>query len=67
MQSPNPSVPGGETLFNHLAVSQLLWSDKDREVWFSWEENPEVAYRFALDPLRNCSSTGGRATISEEL
>jgi hypothetical protein len=28
------------------AVSQLLWSDKDREVWFSLGENHEKAYRF---------------------
>jgi hypothetical protein len=28
------------------AVSQLLWPDKDREVWFSLEENHEKAYRF---------------------
>ena len=28
------------------AVSQLLWPGKDREVWFSLEENHEEAYRF---------------------
>jgi predicted NUDIX family NTP pyrophosphohydrolase len=28
------------------AVSQLLWPDRDREVWFSLEENHEKAYRF---------------------
>jgi hypothetical protein len=29
------------------AVSQLLlWRDKDREVWFSLEENHEEACRF---------------------
>jgi hypothetical protein len=28
------------------AVSQLLWPDKDREVWFSLEENHEKGYRF---------------------
>jgi hypothetical protein len=28
------------------AVSQLLWPDKDREVWFSLGENHEKAYRF---------------------
>jgi hypothetical protein len=33
------------------AVSQLLWSDKDREVWFSLEENHEKAYRFGLTPI----------------
>jgi hypothetical protein len=26
------------------AVSQLLWPEKDREVWFSLEENHEEAY-----------------------
>jgi hypothetical protein len=38
------------------AVSQLLWPDKDREVWFSLEENHEKAYRSGLHPLRNRSS-----------
>jgi hypothetical protein len=28
------------------AVLQLLWPDKDREVWFSLGENHEKAYRF---------------------
>jgi hypothetical protein len=28
------------------AVSQLLWPDKDREVWFSLGENHEKVYRF---------------------
>jgi hypothetical protein len=28
------------------AVSQLRWPDKYGEVWFSWEENHEEAYRF---------------------
>jgi hypothetical protein len=28
------------------AVSQLLWSDKDREVWFFLEKNHEKVYRF---------------------
>ena len=28
------------------AVSQLLWPDKDREVWFSLTENHEKAFRF---------------------
>jgi hypothetical protein len=28
------------------AVSQLQWPDKDREEWFSSEENHEKAYRF---------------------
>jgi hypothetical protein len=27
------------------AVSQLLWSDKDREVWFSLAEDHEKTYR----------------------
>jgi hypothetical protein len=38
------------------AVSQLLWPDKDREVWFSLEENHEMAYPFGLHQLRNCFS-----------
>jgi hypothetical protein len=36
------------------AVLQLLWPDKDREVWFSLGENHEKAYLFDLHPLRNC-------------
>src|ERR1700729_2132071 len=36
------------------AVSQLLRPDKDREVWFSLEENHEKGYRAGLHPLRNC-------------
>ena len=36
------------------AVSQLLWTDRDREVWFSLGENHEMAYRFGLHQLRNC-------------
>jgi hypothetical protein len=36
------------------AVSQLLWSDKDREVWFSLLENHEEVFRFGLHQLRNC-------------
>jgi hypothetical protein len=53
---PNSQRSGpfvGEKAFHrHLsenccrAVSQLLWPGKDREVWFSWEENHEKAYRF---------------------
>jgi hypothetical protein len=34
------------------AVSQLLWSDKDREVWFFLEKNHEKVYRFGLHQLR---------------
>jgi hypothetical protein len=37
------------------AVSQLLWPDKDREEWFSLEENHEKGLRFGLHQLRNCS------------
>ena len=33
------------------AVSQLLWSEKDREVWFSLAENHEKTYRFGLHQL----------------
>jgi len=36
-----------------LAVSQLRWPDKDREVWFSLGDNHEKAYRFDLHQLRN--------------
>ena len=36
------------------AVSQLLWPDRDPEVWFSLEENHEKAYHFGLHQLRNC-------------
>ena len=48
-------------LLQHLeqatrAVSQLLWPDKDREVWFSLGENHKKAYRFGLHQLRNCFS-----------
>jgi tetratricopeptide (TPR) repeat protein len=38
------------------AVSQLLWPDKDGEVWFSLEENHEKACRSGLHQLRNRSS-----------
>jgi hypothetical protein len=38
------------------AVSQLLWSQKVREEWFSLEENHEKAYRSGLHQLRNSSS-----------
>jgi len=37
-------------------VSQVLWSDKDREVWFSLGENHEEACRFGLHQSRNCSA-----------
>ena len=40
------------------AVSQLLWSDKDREEWFSLGENHEKASRFGLHQLRNRSNGG---------
>jgi hypothetical protein len=36
------------------ALSQLLWPDKGREVWFSLGENHEKACRFGLHQLRNC-------------
>jgi hypothetical protein len=35
------------------AVSQLLWPDKEREVWLSLRENREKANRFGLHQLRN--------------
>jgi catechol 2,3-dioxygenase-like lactoylglutathione lyase family enzyme len=41
-------------------VSQLVWSDKDREVWFSLGENHEKACCFGLHQLRNFSSRHGR-------
>jgi hypothetical protein len=50
------------------AVSQLLWPVKDREEWFSWEENHEKGLRFGLHQLRNCSSRVlERALIAPEL
>jgi hypothetical protein len=36
------------------ALSQLLWRDKGREVWFSLRENHKKACRFGLHQLRNC-------------
>jgi hypothetical protein len=42
-------------LLRSKAVSQLLWSDKDREEWFSLGENHEKASRFGLHQLRNRS------------
>jgi hypothetical protein len=36
------------------ALSQLLWPDKGREVWFSLGENHEKVCRFGLHQLRNC-------------
>jgi hypothetical protein len=38
------------------AFSQLLSPDRDREVWFSLEENHEEGYSFGLHQLRNCRS-----------
>jgi NodT family efflux transporter outer membrane factor (OMF) lipoprotein len=38
------------------AVSQLLWSAEDREVWFFLRKNHEKVSRFALHQLRNCFS-----------
>jgi hypothetical protein len=46
------------------AVSQLLWPDTHREVWFSLGENHEKAYRFGQHPLRNC--LGAQAFQAEE-
>src|ERR1700677_2850339 len=37
------------------AVSQLLWPDKGREVWFSLGENHEKGSCFGLHQLRKCS------------
>ena len=36
------------------ALSQLLWREKDGEVWFSLGENHEKASGFDPHPLRNC-------------
>src|SRR5271156_4974251 len=36
------------------AVSQLLWSVKSREVWFSLRENHVNAFSFGLHQFRNC-------------
>ena len=45
----------------HLrAVSQLLWSDKDREEWFSLRENHEKPYRFGLHQAQEQLSVCGR-------
>jgi hypothetical protein len=45
------------------AVSQLLWSEKDREVWFSLKENHEKAGGFGLHQLRNSLSEEGKPVI----
>ena len=37
-----------------IVLSQLLWRDNVREVWFSLGENHEKAGRFGLHQLRNC-------------
>jgi len=44
------------------AVSQLLWTEKDREVWFSLGENHGKACCFGLHQLRN--GTNGLAEQS---
>jgi hypothetical protein len=41
------------------AVSQLQWSEKDRGVWFSLEENHEKACGFGRHQLRNSLSGEG--------
>ena len=41
-------------LLRSKAVSQLLWSDKDREEWFSLGENPRKGLSLRLHQLRNC-------------
>jgi hypothetical protein len=48
------------------AVSQLLWSDKDREEWFSLAENHENAYRFPDFLLRSTGREPLCATFFEE-
>ncbi len=49
------SVAGGVKEERELlkAVLHLLWSDKDREEWFSLGENHVKILGFGLDPLRN--------------
>ena len=47
------------------AVSQLQWTEKDREVWFSLGENHEKACRFGLHQLRNCSGGRWKSTAVE--
>jgi hypothetical protein len=49
------------------AVSQLLWSEKDREEWFSLRENHEKAYRFGLHQLRNCSRAAASAATGNHI
>jgi hypothetical protein len=51
-----PSIDTNERVRTVKAVSQLLWPDKDREVWFSLGENHEEGCGFALHQLRNCPS-----------
>jgi nuclear transport factor 2 (NTF2) superfamily protein len=46
------------------AVSQLLWSDKDREEWFSLRENHEKGFRFGLHQLRNCLGLKEHTTMN---
>ena len=48
------------------AVSQLLWPDKDREVWFSLGENHEKAYRFPDFLQRGTGREQRCATFFEE-
>jgi hypothetical protein len=43
-------------LLRSKAVSQLLWSDKDREEWFSLGENHEKASRSVYT---NCETALG--------
>ena len=46
------------------AVSQLLWSHKGREEWFSVAENHERRHGFGLYQLRNRSSEGNDVRLS---
>ena len=46
------------------AVSQLLWSVKIRDEWFSLEENHEKLFGFGLHQLPNrCSFPGSASTL----
>ena len=53
-------------LLRSKAVSQLLWSDKDREEWFSLGENHEKASRFPDFLQRSTGREPLCATFFEE-
>jgi hypothetical protein len=51
---PSASAMATAAWLRFRQFSQLLWPDKNREVWFSLGENHEKANRFGLHQLRNC-------------